>query len=234
MPSERPSIGISTESRRETGWQAFAEAVSAAAGEPMLLSSDEGAAPLSGGLQGIIFTGGGDLHPSFYEEAERVTPRRLSLRRDEFELCLCRQALSQDLPLLGVCRGLQVLVVAAAGRLYQHIPDDFPGGIGHDSLSPGKDPGHLIEIQPGSLLARLLGAGPCFVNTSHHQAARVLAGGLAACAFTSDGLIEAVEQPARRFALGVQWHPEHMWDSCPVQKRLIEGIVNAARAGKSA
>lgn len=226
MPLERPRIGISAGIPPQPAWQAFAEAVSAAGGEPfpLLPKASDSLVP-----DGVILAGGGDLHPFFYGESERIIPRWPSLLRDEFELRLCRSALSQRLPLLGVCRGMQVLAVAAGGSLFQDLPSELPGALLHDSPSPGNDPGHLIEIQSGSKLASLLGQGPCFVSTSHHQAPRTLGPELSASAFSADGVIEAVEQPVFPFLIGVQWHPERMWEWCPAQRRLIAGLVEAAR-----
>ncbi|NIM06939.1 MAG: gamma-glutamyl-gamma-aminobutyrate hydrolase family protein [Armatimonadetes bacterium] len=228
MPRQRPLIGVSAESNTQPAWESFASAVHAAGGEPLLLTPESSGSLDPSNLPGVILTGGGDIQPSFYGEAERVAPRRLSRARDEFELLLCQKALQHSLPLLAICRGMQVLVVAAGGKLLQHIPDDLPGALVHDAPSPGDALGHLVEIRANSRLAGFLGEGPCFVNTSHHQAPSRLGTGLAACAFSTDGLIEAVEKPSAPFLIGIEWHPERMWACCPIQRRLIEGLVEAA------
>jgi putative glutamine amidotransferase len=225
MARRRPLIGVSAESPIHSPWQAFAEALFSIGAEPLLLTPESENPEVSA----LLLSGGGDVHPSCYGEEERVPPRRLSRVRDELELSLCRKALKENIPLLGVCRGMQVLAVAAGGKLFQHIASDLPEALKHDAQGSGNDLGHLVQIEPNSRLAGVLGAQACFVNTAHHQAPSALGGGLIASASSLDGVIEAVEAPSAVFIIGVGWHPERMWDFCPAQKRLIEGLVEAAR-----
>jgi putative glutamine amidotransferase len=182
-------------------------------------------------LDGVLLPGGGDIDPVEFGEAphpklgDDVDPLR-----DATELALARQAIGDDRPLLAVCRGVQVLNVALGGTLYQDLPSQYPGALKHsyrlreatrDYLA------HAVQIEEDSHLARVLGTSIVQVNSRHHQAIRDLAPGLQIVARSQDGVIEGVEHPARRFVLGVQWHPENL-QALPEMKRLFEAFVQAA------
>lgn len=229
MPQQRPSIGISVAHSNHPAYQVFAEAVFVCGGEPVLLTPETTVQECAH-LPGFILTGGGDIHPTLYGDGERAPLRYYSAERDRFELALCEQHMSR--PILGVCRGIQIMAVASRGKLIQHISDEVPGALVHDAPSAEESPGHLIAIRAGTKLADLLGAGEQFVNTSHHQAISTVGGSQIVSAQSPDGVIEAIEQPARPFFLGVQWHPERMWQSAPKQRRLIEGLIAAVRASQ--
>lgn len=231
MMREKPRIGISARNDSQQPWQSFARAVHAAGGEPVLLTPELKERFAALGLAGLILPGGGDLLPATYHAPELVPPRFPWPERDELEISLCRWAQESSLPLLGVCRGLQVMVVAAGGTLVQDIATELPQALTHEAPAGLTDSGHLISIAPGSQLVGILAATLLFVNTSHHQAPQKL-GGLKVCARSMDGLIEAVERPGTPFFLGVQWHPERIWHYCPAQRRLVEELVKAARRRK--
>jgi putative glutamine amidotransferase len=229
MPASKPFIGITISSEEHPSWRQFAEAVSGAGGEPLPLVASQPYKLLKQDLQGIVLGGGGDIHPMFFKAPEELPPRGLCLCRDEFELDLCWEALNRNIPLLGVCRGLQVLVVAAGGSLHQHLPDAIPQHLAHEAPTPEGQALHEVRLQPGSKLMEIFGEASLTVNSTHHQAAKDLRGGLVSSAYSDDGVIEAVELPAADFILGVQWHPERILDSHPIQSRLFEKLVEAAR-----
>lgn len=196
----------------------YIQAVTAAGGRAVLLPPDGADADVLRAIDALVLAGGADLGPGLYG----ATPHPLTESRpdrDAGELLLVRAALAADLPVLGVCRGMQLLAVAYNGRLHQHLPDV----VGHDKhrAVPGRYGSHGVRFAPGSLVAEVM-AGDGEVNSYHHQAVAD-AGGLTVSGWADDGVIEAVEDPARRFVLGVQWHPEEM-----VEPRLFAALVRAA------
>ena len=195
----------------------YVAAVRLAGGHPVLLPPDGDAGVLRA-LDGLVLTGGPDVEPARYgEQPEPLTVTHPE--RDEAEFALVRRALEIDLPVLGVCRGMQVLAVAAGGRLHQHLPDV----LGHEKHRPAPAVygEHDCRPEPGSRVAALLG-DDLAIHCYHHQGVAD-AGSLTVTARTEDGLPEAVEDPARRFVLGVQWHPEVIRD-----RRLFGALVRAA------
>jgi putative glutamine amidotransferase len=183
---------------------------------------------------GILLTGGGDVRPSLYGEAAHPTYEPAEPGRDEYELELVRRALDADVPLFAICRGLQVLNVARGGTLVQHIPDELPGSLNHAVREPLNAIAHDIWITPGTLLERLmrerLEGDTCPVNSRHHQAVKKLGDGLVVTATAPDGVVEAVEDPTKRFCLGVEWHPENFYRTGEFRP-LFEGFIQAARRG---
>jgi putative glutamine amidotransferase len=174
-------------------------------------------------VDGLLLAGGSDIDPAMYgadpsPEIERVYPQR-----DRFELALARRALERDMPVLGICRGMQLLNVAAGGTLVQHMPEAGP----HRPM-PGAYGDHDVELEPGSLAARAAGVGRCDVKSHHHQAVDRLGDGLVVTGrAVHDGMVEAVEAPAHRYALGVLWHPEENEES-PVIGTLVEAARSHA------
>ena len=177
---------------------------------------------------GFLFTGGPDLSPALYRETPRPETGPASLARDALELLLIRLALAEDLPVLGICRGLQLLNVALGGTLYQDLPSQYPGRLQHKITDFQPAPTHLITPIVGSPLAALLGIDPQRVNTRHHQGIRELAPSLRPMAVAEDGLIEGVWKPEQRFVWAVQWHPELMLDE-PSSEALFRRFVEACR-----
>ena len=233
----RPVIGITTYAQ-EASWGvwrlpaaliplAYVEAVEQAGGRPVLVPpSEEGVEETIDALDGIVFSGGADVDPARYgadAHPETDTPQA---HRDAGELALLRSALERDLPVLAVCRGFQLLNVARGGDLVQHLPE----AVGHDAHKeiPGTFSQHPVDVKEGTQLASLIGARSD-VTSHHHQALGRVGEGLTETAWAQDGTLEAVEDPSRRFAVGVQWHPEAGEDQA-----LFEGLVREARAYRAA
>ena len=214
----RPVIGISAYSQnaRWGSWDLpavllpsrYSDMVSRAGGLPVLLPPLDGVAGVLPRLDGLVLSGGGDLDPALYGAEPHAEAGAPNPARDSAELELCRQALASGLPLLGICRGLQVINVALGGTLHQHLPDL----VGNDSHSPEQTGygNHKVSVASGSQLAAVLGRSEAAVPTHHHQAIDRLGAGLVATAWTDDGMIEAAEltEAGAQFMLAVQWHPE--------------------------
>lgn len=235
--AKRPFIGVTAGTLQGDGPPAFGmsaayvAALEAAGAVTVLLPPQEpGLAPQTlARLDGLLLAGGGDLDPSLYGEEPLPGLGRLDPPRDAWEMALCRGALAYGLPLLAICRGIQVLNVAAGGSLYQDIPSQLPGSWKHSQDAPRWHPTHEVQVTPGSRLAALVGEGPCRVNTFHHQAVKAVAPGFRPVAVARDGVVEALEGPGDGFCLGVQWHPEGMAARDERTRRLFAGFVAAAR-----
>jgi putative glutamine amidotransferase len=186
-------------------------------------------------LDGVFLPGGVDLHPSTYRETPGPWCGRTDPDRDEVELTLARWAMADKKPLLAVCRGVQVVNVAAGGTVHQDLAADLPGSIKHDYF-PGQGPYtrdmlvHDVRIASDTRLGRLLGTPSLRVNSMHHQGIKRVADGLRPNAFAPDGLVEGLESPNGHFLLAVQWHPEALADRDPVMRRLFAAFVEAAAA----
>jgi putative glutamine amidotransferase len=229
-----PRIGItarSTDKAYFDGWvRNYWWAVTWAGGQPVLLTPDTAALPPEqhvAQLDGLLLSGGGDVHPKHYKHRIQGSEKHnIHDGRDRLELGLARAALAADLPILGVCRGFQVLNVALGGSLEQHVD-------GHRSPKEAARY-HQVDIAPGTLLARTMGLeGRFTVNTYHHQAVTAdrLAPGLACAAVTVEGpaLLEGIEAPDRRWVLAVQWHPERFYELEERHQRLFSVFISAAR-----
>ncbi len=180
---------------------------------------------------GLLLPGGGDVLPSLYGEAAHPAFSAAETGRDDYELELARRALEANLPLLAICRGAQVLNVACGGSLMQHIPDQVGTLVNHVLREPSHAIAHDVWVTSGSLLELLmreqLEGDTCAVNSRHHQAPAALGKGLVASATAPDGVIEAIEDPSKRFCLGVQWHPENFYRTGEF-RALFEGLMKAA------
>lgn len=201
---------------------------------PTLDSADAAEAHLDR-LDGLLLSGGEDIHPRFYGEEPLAALDSVDERRDRFEMALVRGAHRRDLPVFGVCRGIQVMNVALGGDLFQDIPSQTGSRYGHTQKSSDDILWHRLQVAPESLLHRILGRTEVAVNSFHHQACRRIGEGLAVTAKTvADDIVEGLEDPGRRFFLGVQWHPEISAPAGDVASRsLFEAFVEAAgkRAG---
>ncbi len=189
----------------------YCDAIVAAGGLPVLLPHEPDAAPAYLALiHGIVVTGGAfDVDPALFGAGVRHASVTTKDRRTAFELAVTTGAVAADRPVLGICGGQQLLNVALGGTLVQHIPDEVPGALAHEQPNPRTEPGHLVAITPGTLLHRVTGADHMAVNSAHHQAVKALGPGVVVDAVAPDGVIEGIEDPRRRFCLGVQWHPEY-------------------------
>lgn len=215
--------------------QTYIQAVKLGGGAPVVIPPHLNEAQLRAifeRLDGLILSGGGDIQPAFFGEQDSGLPYFVDEWRDQAELALARWALAEGLPLLAICRGHQVLNVAAGGTLIQDIPTQFPGALTHSAVAgrSKSSVAHTVEVAAGSLLATLVGAGKLRVNSVHHQAVKVVGAGLVVSARAPDGIIEGLGTPDHPFCVGVQWHPEAMVESQPVMRRLFEGLVEAAQA----
>ena len=227
----RPLIGISTyrEQARWGTWHVpavllpatYADAVAEAGGQPVLLPTGAVTADVVARLDGLVLAGGADIEPARYGSEPGPHTAVLRPDRDDAELALLSAALDQDLPLLAICRGMQLLNVALGGDLLQHLPD-VPGTASHHA-GDGLFARRQVRMAESSALARLLGPAPA-IDCHHHQALDRIAPGLTPTAWAEDGLVEAVEAVGRRFCLAVQWHPEAGED-----RRLFTALVDAAR-----
>jgi len=195
----------------------YVKAVEQAGGRPMLVPpSLDGVEETLDALDAVVFTGGSDVDPELYGEQSQPETSGVVRMRDDAELALLRAALERDMPVLGICRGIQVLNVGMGGDLDQHLE-------GHRHDPPGQFLEHDVAIDPDSRLGEILGDRTT-VMSHHHQGVKTLAPGLVETARADDGLVEAVEAPNKRFAVGVLWHPEAGQDA-----RLFEGLVAEAR-----
>jgi len=181
---------------------------------------------LLGRLDGLVFSGGPDLDPGVYGHAPhpQLGPD-VDAVSDRYELALLAAAAERDLPVLGICRGMQAMNVARGGSLRQHLPDIT--ALAHRQTHDAFVPAHPVAVAPGSLLHVLSGGVDLPVNSFHHQAADRVGRGLEVCAGAPDGTIEAVWDPSARFLLGVQWHPE-LLTHLPAQAALFTALVAAA------
>jgi putative glutamine amidotransferase len=187
------------------------------------------------GLDGVMLTGSGpDLPPRLYGESQRYKFRVMSRKRYAFELAMIRQAVRTAKPLFGICGGMQALNVALGGSLVQDIGAQLPEALQHRAPGPATNYAHRVTVAPDSLLRRITKQQRLSVNSSHHQSVKAVAPTLTASAVASDGEIEAVEAADRRrhpFLLGVQWHPEYLFERYPIQRRLFQAFLQAARRG---
>ena len=193
---------------------AYVRAVVGAGGMPLILSPLMGAS-LSGraldGVDGLLLTGGEDIEPTWYGAQPSPLLSPPSRERDLFELALFAIARQRELPILGICRGIQLINVALGGTLFQDLPTERPGALNHRPDGARDARTHRVRLQHGSRAAHSLGGTSVTVNSSHHQAIKELAPGLVASGWTDDDLIEAAESaPGAPWLLAVQWHPEEM------------------------
>ena len=234
--TERPVVGITAgehDARWGISWKgrallvtsAYLRAVAGCGGIPVALPPAPGAARrVAGRLDGLILTGGADVDPSRYGQGAHPETRMAEPSRDDFELELVAAAETEGLPLLAICRGVQVLNVARGGSLHQHLPD-LVGNTDH-AAAPGSYGEHRVRIEPASRLGRILGGRvEAVVPTHHHQGVDRVGRGLVPSAWADDGTVEALEDPSAAFLLGIQWHPEQGADPA-----LFQGLVDAAMA----
>ena len=212
----------------------YLESIRRAGGEPRVLDpvKDEPASTIAA-LDGLVLTGGTDIDPGRYGEEPRGLLSNVDKGRDEYEFAVVLAARDARLPVLGICRGLQVVNVALGGSLVQDIATELPGSVEHSVPTPQHAIAHEVWVIKGSLLASLMqeqsaGADSFDVNSRHHQAVKRLAQGFEVTATAPDGIVEAIECAKGIFCLGVQWHPENFWRTGEFRP-LFEGFVEAAR-----
>lgn len=207
----------------------YLQAIEAAGGIPLLLPplSPDTVREASRVCDGLLFTGGVDVHPSRYGEEMLAACGEVCPQRDEMELSLLRLALERDLPVLGICRGIQLINVGLGGTLWQDLPSQTGSPLCHSQRPPFDMTVHTVRIEEASPLFSLFGTHEYAVNSTHHQAVRDCAPSLRAAARSSDGIIEAVWRPESRFLLGVQWHPEFRSASDKGAAALFSALVRS-------
>jgi gamma-glutamyl-gamma-aminobutyrate hydrolase PuuD len=223
----KPTIGITRCSKLDD----YIESVKRAGGEPVVLEPGDDPKESLDRVDGLLLSGGPDVDPALYGEAAHSSTV-VDLDRDRFEVPLSREAVARDLPLFAICRGVQVLNVAAGGTLVQDIPSAIDSNLDHSIQEPKHAPAHGVRITPDSVLASTLGDNrqldTCTVNSRHHQAVTQVAPSFVISAVSTDGVVEAIERPASQFCVGVQWHPENFWRTGEFDG-LFDAFVRAAR-----
>jgi putative glutamine amidotransferase len=229
LMSKPPVLGITRCSRLED----YIASVERSGGRARVLEVSESPRAVIDQIDGVLLTGGGDVDPVFYGQERHPSVFDAEPGRDEFEIDLARRAMAADLPLLAICRGSQVLNVAAGGTLVQDIPSAVNTDLTHSLEVPKDCVAHDIRIVPNSRLHAALGDAidtscTCRVNSRHHQSVGRLGARFVASATAPDGVIEAIESPEARFCVGVQWHPENFWRTGEFGA-LFDAFVEAAR-----
>jgi putative glutamine amidotransferase len=230
----RPTIGITTTIDEQGYFRVrpeYPRAVEKAGGVPLLFAPgrpDE-VGTLLDRVDGLLLSGGSDIDPAIYGETPHPTTQWVR-ERDDFELGLTREALARDMAILAICRGHQVLNVALGGTLVQDIPSQRPGAAAHAPKDIARwDVAHEVEILPDTRLRAIVGRDVLGVNSTHHQAVGALGNGLRLTARSRDGIVEGIESAPHRFAIGVQWHPEAMWNREPDHQELFRALIESAR-----
>ena len=234
----RPLIGITTNhvtnsygQQAVVLMQAYANAIMQAGGVPVLIPSvlaNEGWDALYSRLDGILFSGGGDISLDHFAGEPHPRISNVDPLRDTVELNLLRTAASDGKPFLGICRGCQLINVGFGGTLYTHLPDQLPGALDHDYPDNLRTVlVHEVKIEEGTRIAEVLGAPIIKVNSHHHQGLNGIAPSLRVAGHAPDGLVEAIELPDHPFGIGVQWHPEWLTDQ-PSTRNLFRKFVEAA------
>ena len=215
----------------------YVESVKRAGGEPVeVVSGVEKPEHILARVDALLLTGGADVDPKLYGETPHTTFESAEAGRDAFEIALSRAAVKSGMPLLAICRGMQVLNVAMGGTLIQDIPSQVAGALPHSVPEPRFAIAHEVWVARGTLLSKLLAdhmedGETCHVNSRHHQAVKVAAPGFDVTATSPDGVAEAMEQEGAPFCVAVQWHPENFWRTGEF-RALFEGLVEAANARK--
>jgi len=233
----RPLIGVPCHTNRRHPrhlsrfcmLQTYCRALEAVGGAPVLipLLHDDALADICRQLDGLFLAGGGDIAPRHFGQVRSARLVRVDPPRDQAELLLIHHAMNSDLPIFGICRGLQALNVALGGTLFQDIAAEIPHALRHN-FHPDHPPTHLghdVLVKDGTHLSSIVGSGRLAVNSFHHQSVAKVAPGLIVAARAPDGVVEALEAPEKRFVVAVQWHPEHLMFEDVRMKQLLGAFV---------
>jgi putative glutamine amidotransferase len=244
----RPVIGIATQTlpavpgERQACWlmgRSYIEELRKVGAVPWVIPlvphDPETLAEIFARLDGVFITGGVDVDPARYGEPKSPHCGAIDPDRDEVEIALLHHALERGLPVLAVCRGIQILNVARGGTLYQDVTAQVPAALKHDYFPTPERPSrkflaHDVTVKPGTRLAHILGETVVPVNSMHHQAIKELARDLSPTAYAPDGIIEGVEAAGDQYLVGVQWHPEELTETHPGMQRLFTTFVEASAA----
>ena len=232
--------------------QNYIDAVNEFGGKPYVIGSLERTVPdhliaipeYLKNIDGLLLPGGGDINPCIYyqerdkfkdwdgTEIDMKVNQGVSRSRDALELRLCQETLKTDLPVFGICRGIQVMNVAMGGNLFQHTPLQVQDPLLHKHAEKDKDTQHAIEIDSNSRLREIVGQNHDVVNSSHHQSVDLISNEFVVTARSEDGVIEAIENPSKRFVIGVQYHPERMRENeefLEHRRKLFEAFIRTAK-----
>ena len=235
---KKPVIGVTLDSRESGEFspypfyvirKAYCNGILEAGGIPFPLTHDlELIDDYLSTLDGLVISGGRqDINPTLYGTTSIHPTVTLNSTRTAFELAIAKAALDRNMPVFGICGGMQTINVILGGTLFQHIPDDIPNALLHLQKEPRHYATHSIKISQGTLLHSILKTEEMAVNSFHHQAIKTPGDGVVVSAVAPDGVIEGIEAPTYRFCLGVQWHPEH--GASVLDKELFEGFIKAIR-----
>jgi len=231
---KKPMIGVIPlyDELRTSYWMlpGYMKGIEEAGGIPVMLpltTDTEVILKLAETFDGFLFTGGQDVDPKWYGEEKSDLCGAACAERDKLEMELFRHVVEMDKPAFGICRGVQLMNVALGGSLYQDIPSEKNSPLTHSQKPPYDVPAHGVNIMPGTLLHQIVGCDSLRVNSYHHQGIKRLSERLIPAAYAEDGLTEAVNLPGKKFILGVQWHPEYMYESDPYSLRLFQAFVQA-------
>ncbi|HZJ57196.1 MAG TPA: gamma-glutamyl-gamma-aminobutyrate hydrolase family protein [Clostridia bacterium] len=233
----KPLIGITCdydmEKKISQVYIGYYQAILQSGGLPFLIPRiDEGdIQEVLGLLGGVVFTGGGDVDPAYFGEPPNPRLGTINPYRDSLEIPLCREAMGRDIPVLAICRGIQLMNIAMGGSIYQDLESQWDLGPlqKHTQLAPEWYGSHAVELTKGSRLAGLLKSGRLNTNSFHHQAIKDPADCFIVTARCDDGVVEGIESPFHMFAVGVQWHPERMWEKDGRMLCLFKGMVEASK-----
>jgi putative glutamine amidotransferase len=226
-----PLIGITTYSKNDAESYylpgQYVEAVRNAGGVPVLLPSGESQVnQILRVVDGLLFAGGGDIDPAVYGGSSHPTISRVDRVRDNFEIALATNIMNMAIPVLGICRGFQILTITTGGKLVAHIPDEYGGKIIHKAEN-GKSVKHPVRVMPDSRLAKIIGGHELQVESMHHQAAHTVTAEWRIAGNSEDGVIEAIEHKKHPWMIAVLWHPEISLKDSHNQK-IFRAFVHAA------
>ena len=232
----RPIIGVTTflseQSKYSTVSRNYIDSIYAAGGLPVnipIISNESNYDNYIDMLDGLLFTGGNDIAPYYFGENPVRELNSMSSIRDEYEFSLFKTAYEKNMPIFGICRGIQLINVAMEGSLYQDIYSQCPGTLGHSPEHTASDEFyHAVQIKKDTQLYEIFGEERIFTNSFHHQSVKQLGNNLIATAYSEDGIVEAIESTEDRFLLGVQWHPECMTKRHPMFLKLFRAFVEAS------
>jgi putative glutamine amidotransferase len=236
---ERPVIGIADTYRDGTCYvsRTYIEAVLKAGGIPVvmpLIRDDSLIVELLKSIDGIIFPGGGDFDPAYYKEKPIAQMGSINAPRDTFEIRLLHLASENNIPVLGICRGLQLINITFGGSLYQDLPAQYyDKSVAHRQKSSSNEPSHSVIVEDSTVFSKIVGDKILMVNSSHHQAVKRLADGFTISGRSADGIVEAMEKiDSANWILGVQFHPEQLVNKDKTLLKIFQEFIEKAEKFK--